>query len=71
MVPSRAPKEDGDVGLKAKHCRIIFVKGFDSGTFSVEEMLPVNSDWVPDEENVGIMRCCPPMLTAFQRGRGI
>ena len=50
IVPSRDTKEDGEVGLKAKHYGNVFVEGFDSGSFSVEEMFPVNSDWVPYEE---------------------
>lgn len=50
MVPSRDPKEDGEVRLKAKHCGTVFVEGFEGGGFSVEEMFPVNSDWVPDVE---------------------
>ena len=55
MVPSRDTKEDGEVGLKAKHYGNVFVEGFDSGSFSVEEMFPVNSDWVPYEKNVAFV----------------
>ena len=50
VVPSGDPKEDGEVRLKAKHCGTVFVEGFEGGSFSVEEMFPVNSDWVPDVE---------------------
>ena len=50
VVPSRNPREDGEVTLKAKHCRTVFVEGFEGESFSVEEMFPVNSDWVPDVE---------------------
>ena len=50
MVPSGDPKEDGEVRLKVKHCGTVFVEGFEGGSFSVEEMFPVNSDWVPDVE---------------------
>ena len=50
MVPSGDPKEDGEVRLKVKHCGTVFVEGFDSGSFSVEEIFPVYSDWVPDVE---------------------
>ena len=44
VVPSRDPKEDGEVRLKAKHCGTVFLEGFGSESFSVEEMFPVNSD---------------------------
>ena len=57
VVSARAPEEDGEVGLEAKHCRVVFVEGVDSGSFSAEEMFPINGDLVADEENVGIMKC--------------
>lgn len=50
VVPSKAPEEDGEVGLEANHCGIVFVEGVDSKSFSVEEMFAINSDLVPDEE---------------------
>ena len=68
VVPSRAPAEDGEVELEAKHCGVIFVEGVDSGRFRWKRCSLLI--WFQTRKNLGIMRCCPLMLTAFQRGRG-
>ena len=47
----------------------VFVRATDFRSLLVEEMFPISSDLVPKEEK--LMRCCPLMLTTFQRGCGI
>ena len=71
VVPPAASKEDVVVGLEAKQCSAVFVRETDVHSLLVEEMFPISSDLVPERKNLGIMRCCPLMLTALQRGRGI
>ena len=68
VVPSRAPAEDGEVGLEAKHDGVVFVEGVDSGRFRWKRCSLLI--WFQTRKNLGSMRCCPLMLTAFQRGRG-
>ncbi|XP_068697781.1 uncharacterized protein [Montipora foliosa] len=45
-----APKEDVEIGLEAKQCSAVFVKDADVHSLSVEEMFPISSKFVPEEE---------------------
>ena len=50
VVPPGAPKEDVEIGLEAKQCSAVFVKDADVHSLSVEEMFPISSKFVPEEE---------------------
>ena len=71
VVPPTASKGDVEVGLEAKQCSAVLVRDADVHSLLVEEMFPIAAIWSRKRKNLGIMRCCPLTLTAFQRGRGI
>ena len=52
VVPPGAPKEDVEIGLEAKQCSAVFVKDADVHSLSVEEMFPISSNFVPEEETL-------------------
>ena len=52
VVPPGAPKKDVEVGLEAKQCSAVFVKNADVHSLSVEEMFPISSNLVPEEEKL-------------------
>ena len=52
VVPPGAPKEDVEIGLEAKQCSAVFVKDDDVHSLSVEEMFPISSNFVPEEEKL-------------------
>ena len=52
VVPPGAPKEDVEIGLEAKQCSAVFVKDADVHSLSVEEMFPISSNFVPEEEKL-------------------
>ena len=71
VLPPLVSKEDVKGGSRARQCSAGFVEDSENIITLVEEMFPISSDSVPEEEIVSIMRSCPLMLTAFQRNRGI
>ena len=52
VVPPGVPKEDVEVGLEVKQCSAVFVKDADVHSLSVEEMFPISSNLVPEEEKL-------------------
>ena len=52
VVPTAASKEDVEVGLEAKQCGAVFVGDADVHSLLVEEMFPISSDLVPEEEKL-------------------
>ena len=52
VVPPAASKEDVEVGLEAKQCGAVFVRDADVHNLLVEEMFPISSDLVPEEEKL-------------------
>ena len=52
VVPPVASKEDAEVGLEAKQCSTVFVRDTDVHSLLVEEMFPISSDLVPEEEKL-------------------
>ena len=52
VVPPAASKEDVEVGLEAKQCGAVFVRDADVHSLLVEEMFPISSDLVPEEEKL-------------------
>ena len=52
MVPPGVPKEDVEIGLEAKQGSAAFVKYGDVHSLSIEEMFPISSNFVPEEEKL-------------------
>ena len=46
----RAAKENAEMELGARQCSVVFVKNSDVGSAPLEEMFPISSDFVPEEE---------------------
>ena len=45
-----AAKENVEVELGTRQCSAVFVKNSDNGSIPLEEMFPISSDLVPEEE---------------------
>ena len=52
VVPSAASKEQVEFGLEAKQCGVVFVRDANVHSVLVEEMSPISSDLVPEEEKL-------------------
>ena len=52
VVPPAASKEDVEVGLKARQCSAGSVRDTDVHSLLVEEIFPISSDLVAEEENL-------------------
>ena len=52
VVPPTASKGDVEVGLEAKQCSAVLVRDADVHSLLVEEMFPISSDLVPEEEKL-------------------
>ena len=52
VVPSAASKEQVEFGLEAKQCGVVFVRDVNVHSVLVEEMSPISSDLVPEEEKL-------------------
>ena len=65
-VTSRDPEEDGEVGLENNHYRALTADVSQWKRCSLLTMI-----WFQRRKNVGIVRCCPLIPTAFRRSRGI
>ena len=52
VVPPATSEEDVVVGLEAKQCSAVFVRDTDVYSLLVEEMFPVSSNLVPEEEKL-------------------
>ena len=52
VVPPTASKGDVEVGLEAKRCSAVLVRDADVHSLLVEEMFPISSNLVPEEEKL-------------------
>ena len=68
VVPPGAPKEDVEVGLEAKQCSAVFVKDADVHSLSVEEMFPISSNSVPEEEKLRLYEMLSTFADCISKG---
>ena len=68
MVPPGAPKEDVEVGLEAKQCSSVFVKDDDDHSLSVEEMFPISSNLVLEEEKLRLYEMLSTYADCISKG---
>ena len=68
VVPPGVPKEDVEVGLEAKQCSAVFVKDADVHSLSVEEMFPISSNLVPEEEKLRLYEMLSTYADCISKG---
>ena len=68
VVPPGVPKEDVEVRLEAKQCSAVFVKDADVHSLSVEEMFPISSNLVPEEEKLRLYEMLSTYADCISKG---
>jgi len=68
LVPPGTPKKDLEVGLEAKQCSAVFVKDVDVHSSAVEEMFPISSSLVPEEEKLRLYEMLSTYADCISKG---